>query len=375
MLALRRVPLDASPGTAAAPWSDAQPTNQRLPSQRLVCVIVTHNRAKQLRTCLENTLREPVDQVVVIDNASTDSTQALLADWQARDGRLLVERQRRNRGGAWGFARGMRIADRLLECQGWLLLFDDDSWPQPGCIARFRARIEAYQNAGVSAVGAAVFAADGRAVEANRPVLNLFRRPLPVLRFTLPRSHSFRDLYHVPLSVLRRPGQWIDVDSISFVGLFLRLEALPRRRGRYPRGSLFIYSDDTLYTLDLGRRGCRTLLDTDLVFQHDTRAGGAATPWLSPAWKHYYVVRNSFLMNRALSGLWYLPLCLATVLTHALKGLQLLLGKRDGRLLQMVALAVRVGVCSNYSRRHSELEARCAKADPQNSSGIATQIE
>ncbi len=369
------MPLDASPGTAAAPWSDAQLTNQRPQSQRLVCVIVTHNRAKQLRTSLENTLHEPVDRVVVIDNASTDSTQALLSDWQARDPRLLVERQRRNRGGAWGFARGMRIADRLLQHQGWLLLFDDDSWPQPGCIERFRDRIEAYQNAGVAAVGAAVFAADGRAVEANRPVLNLFRRPLAVLSLTMPRGHSFRDLYHVPNSILRRPGQWIDVDSISFVGLFLRLEALPKRRGRYPRGSLFIYSDDTLYTLDLGRRGCRTLLDTDLVFQHETRSGGAATPWLSPAWKHYYVVRNSFLMNRALSGLWYLPLCLATVLTHALKGVQLLLSKRDGRLLHMVVLAVRDGVSNDYSRRHSELEARCAKADPQNRSGVMAQIQ
>ena len=323
-------------------------------------MIVTHNRVDQLRTCLLHTLSQDVDLVLVIDNACTDTTPTLLAELQAQDPRLVVERQRRNRGGAWGFARGMRRADKLLGQRGWLLLFDDDSWPQPECIARFRDRMKAYRQAGAAMVGAAVFAADGRAVEANRPVLNLFRRPAKVLALTASRSHSFRDLYHVPLSLLRQPGQWIDVDSISFVGLFLDLESLPKRRGRYPRGSLFIYSDDTLYSLELGRLGRRRLLDTDLVFQHDTQAGGASSPWLAPAWKHYYVVRNSFLMNRALSGLWYGPLCLATVLTHALKGIRLQLAKQDPTLLRMVALAVRDGMGNHYGRGHRELERRCS---------------
>jgi rhamnopyranosyl-N-acetylglucosaminyl-diphospho-decaprenol beta-1,3/1,4-galactofuranosyltransferase len=326
----------------------------------LMCLIVTHNRAERLAICLSHTLDQDVDRVLVIDNASSDATPSVLADFQARDPRLVVQRQHKNRGGAWGFAHGMRQADRCLGGRGWLLLFDDDSWPEAGCIARFRSRVAAYRRDGITAVGAAVFAPDGRAVEANRPVLNLFRRPAAVLALTAPRSHSFRDLYHVPHSLLARSGQQLAVDSISFVGLFLDLEALPQGRGRYPRGSLFIYSDDTTYTLDLGRRGRRTILDTDLVFRHDTQAGGAASPWLSPAWKHYYVVRNSFLMNRSLSGLWYVPLCLVTVLTHALKGVRLRYRKGDGTVLNMVALGVRDGLVNRYSRKHADLEARCA---------------
>lgn len=330
-------------------------------ADRLVCVIVTHNRAERLRICLDHVLHQDVDGVLVIDNASNDDTPALLAEVQARDRRLAVERQRRNRGGSWGFARGMRRADRWLGGRGWLLLFDDDSWPEQGCIARFRARLPEYHRDGVAAVGAAVFSADGRVVEANRPVLNLFRRPAEVLSLTAPRSRSFRDLYHVPHTLLHRGGQQLDVDSISFVGLFLNLEALPPGRGRYPRGALFIYSDDTTYTLELGRRGRRTLLDTDLVFRHDTLAGGAATPWLRPSWKHYYVVRNSFLMNRALSRRWYWPLCLATVFTHTVKGLLLLWRERDGILLSMVWLGVRDGIRNHYRRSQAELEARCAR--------------
>lgn len=328
---------------------------------RLGCVIVTHNRAESLRTCLTHTLRQNVDLVVVIDNASTDDTPQVLSEFQARDIRLVVERQRQNRGGAWGFARGMRQADHLLGGKGWLVLFDDDSWPEPDCIARFHERVHQYQREGVAAVGAAVFSLDDRAVEANRPVLNLFRRPARVLSLTAPHSHSIRDLYHVPRRLLRQAGKQLDVDSISFVGLFLDLEALPARRGRYPRGALFIYSEDTLYTLELGRRGCRIILDTDLVFRHDTRAGGAASPWLSPYWKHYFVVRNSFLMNRSLSELWYLPLCLATVITHTLRGLQLLCRSGDDMVLVMVALGVRDGLCNHYSRPLAELEAHCSR--------------
>lgn len=330
----------------------------------LACVIVTYNRADQLRKCLAHTLAQHVDLVVVIDNASTDGTAQLLAEMREREPRLVFERQARNRGGAWGFARGMRRTNQLLGGRGWLLLYDDDSWPEPECIGRFHENVTFYVQEGIAAVGAAVFNSDGRAVEANRPVLNLFRRPARVLALTGRRSGSFRDLYHVPHSLLRRNGQRLRVDAISFVGLFLHLEELPARRGRYPRGSLFIYSDDTTYTLELGRRGCKTILDTDLVFRHDTQAGGAATPWLTPAWKHYYIVRNSFLMNRALSGLWYAPLCLATVLTHTAKGLLLRWRNGDDTLIRLVWLAAWDGMRNHYSRPHAELMARCTKIKP-----------
>lgn len=326
---------------------------------QLACVVVTHNRAPMLRLCIARTLQQDIDLLLVIDNASTDSTPRMLAQLQLMDHRVIVDRQSRNRGGAWGFARGLRRADQLLGGRGWVLLFDDDSWPEVDCIANFHARVSSYRLDNVIAVGAAVFSCDGRAVEANRPVLNLFRRPVEVLRCTLPGSHSFRDLYHVPVSILSSGVQRLSVDSISFVGLFLNLDHLPCGKARYPRGGLFIYSDDTTYTLQLSRSGRRTILDAALVFRHATQAGGASTPWLQPLWKHYYVVRNSFLMNRALSGLWYLPLCLATVIIHTFKGLRMQLRNGDSTLLAMVGLGVMDGIRNRYNRPHADLVKRC----------------
>ena len=208
--------------------------------QSLACVIVTYNRKDDLRRCLSHTLSQDVDVVVVIDNASTDETPILLAEMQSQDKRLFVERQGRCRGGSWGFARGMRWADRLLQGRGWLLLYDDDSWPEPGCIDTFRKAAPGYQQQGVAAVGAAVLDTRGRPVESNRPVLNLFRRPGEVLAITSQGWRCWRDFYHVPHRILLRRGQKVRVDAVSFVGLFLQLEALPRRRGRYPRGGLFL---------------------------------------------------------------------------------------------------------------------------------------
>lgn len=322
----------------------------------LACVIVTYNRAEQLRRCLIHTLEQDVDLVVIIDNGSSDGTSQVLAEFQAHDSRLKVERQTRRRGGSWGFARGMRWADRLLNQNGWVLLYDDDSWPESNCIERFHANANAYVSQKLTAVGAAVFDDDGRAVESNRPVLNLFRRPLQVLSLTARYSQSWRDLYHVPRAILKQPGHRMPVDSLSFVGLFVHLKALPKGRGRYPRGGLFLYSDDTTYTLELGRRGKRIILDTDLVFRHNTRGGGASAGWLTPTWKHYYVVRNSFLMNRSLSKTLYGPLCVATVLLHASKALMRTWHEGNRTAWNLVCLATWDGLRNHYSRPHAELE-------------------
>ncbi|MFN9909778.1 MAG: glycosyltransferase, partial [bacterium] len=57
----------------------------------LACVIVTYNRAEQLRRCLIHTLEQDVDLVVIIDNGSSDGTSQVLAEFQAHDSRLKVE--------------------------------------------------------------------------------------------------------------------------------------------------------------------------------------------------------------------------------------------------------------------------------------------
>ena len=90
-----------------------------------VCaVVVTHNREELLERCLGHLRaqsRRP-DKILVVDNASTDGTAALLA----RQDDLEVLRLPVNAGGAGGFRRGLENA--YTAGYDWMWLLDDDTF-------------------------------------------------------------------------------------------------------------------------------------------------------------------------------------------------------------------------------------------------------
>src|SRR6476660_7023088 len=55
---------------------------------RITAIVCTHNRAELLRSCLDHLLLQSLApsayEVVVVDNASTDDTAAVVAELQAR---------------------------------------------------------------------------------------------------------------------------------------------------------------------------------------------------------------------------------------------------------------------------------------------------
>ena len=130
---------------------------------------------------------------------------------------------------------------------------------------------------------------------------------------------------------------------------------MPNGRGRYPRGSLFIYSDDTTYTLNLSKNGKNLIFDSDLMFIHETSAGGASNSRLNPPCKYFYIIRNSFLMNRSLSGFWYVPLCFCTIIIHLYGCIMHCRGTLRTKSLVMIIYGVYDGLRNKYSRRHHAL--------------------
>lgn len=98
------------------------------PDETLAVVVVTYNRSELLHKCLQaltQSHRKP-DVVVVVDNASTDDTQAVVAQaapWFTGSqfiARHLVD----NTGGAGGFHEGTKTA--LDAGADWVFLMDDD---------------------------------------------------------------------------------------------------------------------------------------------------------------------------------------------------------------------------------------------------------
>jgi rhamnopyranosyl-N-acetylglucosaminyl-diphospho-decaprenol beta-1,3/1,4-galactofuranosyltransferase len=111
-------------------------TDARRQDPRIVAVVVTFNRLALVRRLLERLASvPPIDEVVVVDNASTDGTAELLAGEYSD---LEVLRLETNTGGAGGFAAGIERALTLEPDLVWLL--DDDTVPTDDGAAPRRRR-------------------------------------------------------------------------------------------------------------------------------------------------------------------------------------------------------------------------------------------
>ena len=113
--------------TSAKPFDPASAT----------IAIVTYNRSHLLRGLLESiiTMEPKPGHVVIIDNASSDDTTAVVESYRERLGTELVYRRLdTNTGGSGGFSEGMRTAYDLGS--EWIWLMDDDVEVLPDGLAR-----------------------------------------------------------------------------------------------------------------------------------------------------------------------------------------------------------------------------------------------
>lgn len=326
----------------------------------LAALIVTYNRVTQLRSCLLHTFALDFDLVVVVDNASTDGTSTLLDNFQSRYRHLQVVRHEVNLGGAGGFATGLQEVDHRLGGAGWVVLFDDDAYPSSDVITCFRSRCDTYEAQGLTGLAARVLSPDGEVVEVNRPIINVFRNPRLAISVAWPHLNGLRDLYHIPNTWIKNPllAFPVLVDAVSFVGLFLRLDALPKDlRHRYPQANLFLSSDDTIYTMNLVNRGCKLLFDPSLLFYHSSSTGHSSSPWLTPTWRHYYVLRNSFRLHWCISKAWFLPLSLLCIARHAASAILFAYRRQSAGLILVVVVAIFDGIFGNFNRSPQQVMA------------------
>ncbi len=253
---------------------------------KLTAVIVTYNRLPKLRVTLPKALAAGFDRIIVVDNASTDGTAAYLETLASQQ--LTVIRSVQNVGGAGGFARGIGAAHGA----DWIVLFDDDAWPDDATVDRFRAMApELPKDAGV--VAADVLLPDHTPSDLNRVIINPFwnlRKRAPEVVRRGRRGFTVSD------------GREAEVDAAIFVGFFLRGKAA--KSVPLPDSGLFIYSDDILYSLTLRKAGWRILYKPDLRFIHDCETL-ASQDIYRPMWKNFYTIRNGVEVARQAAGPFY----------------------------------------------------------------------
>lgn len=309
----------------------------------IVAVVVTHNRLAQLEQTIDRLLAEPVDHVVLVDNASTDGTAARFG--QHPDPRLHLITMTVNSGGAGGFQEGVRQAVALYD-PDWCVVMDDDARPEPGAIARFRA----MDLTGLGGVAAAVYAADGSICDMNRPWVNPFWDRAAFLRTLMGRG---RMGFHLPDAAYTAP-QTSAIDGASFVGLFVSRAAIAATG--LPDGRLFIYGDDVMYTLSMRRAGQRLAFAPGIRFEHDFKTFAAASLAFRPLWKTYYHHRNLLFVYHSAAGLMFWP-ALVLILPKWLMKARHYDADR-GTYLRLLGLALMDAMRGKLNRSHAEVVAR-----------------
>ncbi|MGE0606927.1 MAG: glycosyltransferase family 2 protein [Pirellulales bacterium] len=82
------------------------------PAPRVSIGLPVYNAENYLRTCLDCLLGQTYRdlEIVISDNASTDSTQQICQEYAVRDGRVRYHRAERNGGAAWNFNRAFELS-------------------------------------------------------------------------------------------------------------------------------------------------------------------------------------------------------------------------------------------------------------------------
>lgn len=243
---------------------------------RIVAVVVTHNRRNLLLealTAVRFQTRGP-DEVVLVDNASTDGTTAAVRE---RFAGVHVVTLERNTGGAGGFAAGVAVA--LGRGVGLVWMMDDDTVPEPGALAALLAAREGYPDSEPPTLLASRVAwVDGRDHPMNTP------REKP---------NASRTERAAAAAV-----GCVPIRSASFVSTLVDAETV-RERG-LPLADYFVWNDDFEFTTRL-LRGRRGLYCPASVVVHKTRTYDSRDS--DPGERFFYEVRNKVWLFTRSAGL------------------------------------------------------------------------
>lgn len=248
----------------------------------LCSIIVTHNRKALLQRALEahasQTLQSSI--LLIVDNASTDSTQEMLIaeGWLDRPNVKLLSLPE-NTGGAGGFSAGMQCAMELGA--DWVWMMDDDAEPHPNALEELMYIVASPDNIYGS------LAVSGR----ETAWLTTLKSASPEI-----------------ISEASKIPRCAEVKSIPFLG-FLIHQSMISRIG-LPDPGFFIAADDEEYCIRAQQAGAKIIMAGQSFIEHPksrpsyVNIFGYNVIFLSlPPWKRYYDTRNRILIARKYYGI------------------------------------------------------------------------
>lgn len=236
-----------------------------------VCaVVVTYNRKDLLLQCLDALLHQTrsVDEILVVDNASTDSTGTAVeqAGFLARP-EITLASLPVNVGGAGGFHAGMKRA--LAGQATWFWLLDDDTITNPDALHQLlSARGRFPDDARPDLLASRVVWTDGSMHPMNVPRLK---------RGDLLESMS-----------LAAERATVSLRSTSFVSVLIHRRHVEQYG--LPIADYFIWNDDVEYTARILRDNFGVMVPASVVVHKTTEKSAPTGP------RFYYGVRNTLWM-------------------------------------------------------------------------------
>ena len=239
-------------------------------SDRVCAMVMTWNRRELLRRCLRSLQAQtrPPDEILIVNNGSTDGTREML---RREFPRYPVLDAPRNHGASWGYHQGIKWGYR--EGFDWVWVIDDEGYAVPDCLERLLAH--------------------------RRPNAVL----VPVKRDSGGHAYGIaawrRRNVDVTAEVLARGGPVGGDFLFDFTAPLIHREVVAR--AGLPNKAFVIWFDDYEYALRARRAaGTEVVNIPDAVFFHDFGRNTRAVRFLGkrsmrsdlPAWKLYYGARN-----------------------------------------------------------------------------------
>lgn len=233
-------------------------------------MVVTYNRLPLLREALAalNRQSQPIDQILVVDNASTDGTAEYIA---AEFPSATLLRLPENLGSSGGFSAGIRWA--FQNGFDWIWTLDDDSIAEPSALAALLKAHESFpQDRKPELLASKVVWTDGSIHPMN------LQKP---------------KLYDADTQILAAEHSAMSIRFTSFVSMLVS-RGMIEKHG-LPIAGYFIWNDDVEYAGRILRDGFGVFVPASVVCHKTARKHVPAT---SIGGKFYFEVRNKLWILR-----------------------------------------------------------------------------
>jgi len=244
--------------------------------ERICAVVVTFNRKALLEECLTALLNQtkPLDEIIVVDNASTDGTGELM---ETKFAHVTYVKLSENIGGGGGFHEGMKLA--YEKGYDWIWVMDDDGIPKADALQRlFHCPMRAEET--VYALASAVLNWDETISLAHR------------------RLFHAKTMTETIIGADKYTQDYFQMDTASFVGFLLSRKTIDEVG--LPLKEMFIYFDDTEYSLRIRKKGIMFTVPASKIVHGERGRALGSSPWgQSPSgWRKYYAIRNQIYTYR-----------------------------------------------------------------------------